>query len=185
MEQKYYNLRDEFRFIKPIYIGIIILIVVSIISGILEINYLGDYSSSTYLSAFSKYVGIAALLQLILRLAGFILFLIMFYKAYKNISNFNNGETATTPGMAVAYYFIPILFLYKPYQTMRETYEWSFNGETTIANTTIITLWWTLFILSIIVSRVFLKLTDEQTYLYIYLASDIVDLFLFVIELRI
>jgi hypothetical protein len=54
----------------------------------------------------------------------------------------------TSAGMAVGYYFIPILSLYRPYQIMRQTFEWSMPQKEKLSSKTsaLMLTWWLLWI---------------------------------------
>jgi len=50
-------------------------------------------------------------------------FCVWIYRAYSNLQDLNAGDRRTTPGWAVAHYFIPVLCLFRPFQDMRETWN--------------------------------------------------------------
>ena len=49
-----------------------------------------------------------------------IIYLMWLHRAYQNLPALGVTKLDATPGWAVGYYFIPILNLFRPYQTMVE-----------------------------------------------------------------
>lgn len=62
-------------------------------------------------------------------------------RACKNAWLLDPPRMKTTPAMAVGYYFIPILFLWKPYTSMREIRSASYGKDHAIKK--LLPLWWT------------------------------------------
>lgn len=61
-----------------------------------------------------------AILTLPLSFTGFVLLLVWTYRAYGNLASFGATQLASTPALAVAYHFIPILMFFKPFQIYAE-----------------------------------------------------------------
>jgi len=101
-------------------------------------------------------VGLFAILEIPLRLATAIVFLIWLYRAYSNLSPLKVRNLEFSPGWAVGWWFIPFANLVKPFQVVREVYNESTpdfdpdSGFTTLpAGTPFeIGLWWAMFLLS-------------------------------------
>ncbi|AFM04397.1 hypothetical protein Fleli_2013 [Bernardetia litoralis DSM 6794] len=66
--------------------------------------------------------GILGMLVGIVMLTGFVLFLMWFRRAYKNIQIIGY-ETKHTDGWAVGGFFVPILAIYYPYNIMTEIWQ--------------------------------------------------------------
>lgn len=85
-----------------------------------------------------------------------IILLIWFYRATKNIRSFGAKEV-TSPGMAVVWWFIPILHLWKPYQVAQQIWKASYpntksiegNEWKNVPNSNIVKAWWGLGLLFI------------------------------------
>jgi len=86
----------------------------------------------------------------------FIVFLVWFYRAVKNINSFG-AKYVNSPGMAVVWWFIPIMNLWKPYEVAQQIWMTS-NPEIMLTEGTewrkvprsnIITIWWVLGLVSI------------------------------------
>ncbi len=114
------------------------------------------------------------LLQLVW-LPVFVLFLIWFYKVHSNLLALGIKELNSSARMAVAYFFIPIICLYKPYTIAAEIWKGSTPGvdSTTISfrramnSPGLLKLWWIFWIVSGIVSFYLLRfegtITDESS----------------------
>lgn len=86
--------------------------------------------------------------QFLLYLAGGIVFLVWVHRATANAEAFGAEGMSAGPGMAVAWYFIPVANLFMPLVVMRETWKASANPpnwEIERAPATLI-LWWVLWI---------------------------------------
>jgi hypothetical protein len=73
------------------------------------------------------YVGIT-LLQLVVFCATALAFSLWLHRAYRNLPALGADRLDTTPGWAVAYFFIPFVNLYKPFQAVREIWRESAPG---------------------------------------------------------
>ena len=77
------------------------------------------------------------------------------HRTYRNLRPLGAEGLRYSPGWAVAYYFIPILNLFRPCQVMRETWRASDRGGTAWASArapSLIAAWWTVFLVSVFVS---------------------------------
>lgn len=59
-------------------------------------------------------------------------------------------KPSMTPGWAVGWYFIPIMQFFRPLEGMKEIWERTFRGQ---ANGSILTLWWTTWIIGSLIQR--------------------------------
>ena len=101
----------------------------------------------------------------------FIIFLVWFYRATKNINSFG-AKYVNSPGMAVVWWFIPIMNLWKPHEVAQQIWRAS-NPEIKLTEGTewkkvpssnIITIWWVLGLVSIFAAIVIDVVFDpEQT----------------------
>lgn len=73
-------------------------------------------------------VGIMALVQFLLLLATGVCFLVWTFRLSKNLRALGVSGLRNAPAWAVAYFFIPILNLYRPYQVFREIWQASDPG---------------------------------------------------------
>lgn len=102
---------------------------------------------------------VIGILNLILVIVTGIITLVWFYRSNKNIHAFGAKEVSS-PRMAVIWWFIPILNLWKPYKVAQQIWKASdplmvlSNGTEwkKSSNSDIIKIWWLLAILSLVVS---------------------------------
>lgn len=86
-----------------------------------------------------------------------ILFLMWKHRASKNLAPLGVSNQRFSPRWAVAYYFIPILNLFRPYQAMEEIYLHSRIEDTaSTPSYSILTAWWCLWLISWIIDGAFL-----------------------------
>jgi hypothetical protein len=64
-----------------------------------------------------------SILQLVTWLASLSLFLIWFYRANANARAMGAEDLMGSPGLSVAWFFIPIAFLFMPYVVVRDTWK--------------------------------------------------------------
>jgi uncharacterized protein DUF4328 len=119
------------------------------------ILFFGFATFSTTLS-YVSYVYLLEPLHLassVLWFAVFIICLYWFYRATKNVHRFGAKGTFS-PRMAVIWWFVPILNLWKPYQVVQQIWKAS-NPQTVLSNGTewknlassnVVKLWWILWI---------------------------------------
>lgn len=102
---------------------------------------------------------LTSLVNLVIVIAAGIITLIWFYRASKNIHAFG-AKGVSSPRMAVIWWFIPIVNLWKPYQVAQQIWKAS-NPQEILSNgnewkkassSNTIKIWWLLGILSILVS---------------------------------
>jgi hypothetical protein len=87
--------------------------IVANLSDMVDIVSPGSISSSV--ASLNSWIGLAAS----------IVYLVWLYRAYKGTISLASAQPQTSPGWAVAYYFIPILAFYKPLQIVQEMYRLS------------------------------------------------------------
>lgn len=81
-------------------------------------------------------------------LATFILFLVWHYRACKNLERNEVQNLKYGAIWSVAYYFIPILFFFRPYQAMGELWRASHSrNHQNIGNPGKLIIWWLAFII--------------------------------------
>jgi hypothetical protein len=64
-----------------------------------------------------------AVLQLLTYFGGLILFLVWFYRANANVRAMGADGLMGSPGLSVAWFFIPIAFLFMPFVVVRDTWK--------------------------------------------------------------
>ncbi len=77
-------------------------------------------------------------------------------KTYRNLRPLGAEGVAYSPGWAVAYYFIPIVNLFRPFQVMRDTWRASDSRHAdgtqwmTAATPALIGVWWAIYLLLVL-----------------------------------
>jgi len=153
--------------------AIIIALIYSILQSYEIIQYLSDNLISLTILAVDSIVGT---IYGIVGIIVLILTLYWFYRATKNAHQFG-GKEITSPVMAVIWWFIPILEIWKPYQVAQQIWKAS-NPQIIFSNGTEwknlpssknIKLWWFLGLLSIFVVFVGLIIGIQDVGLQYYL----------------
>lgn len=91
-----------------------------------------------------------------------IVFCFWTYKVVKNSWTRSSvpGVQSVSPGWAVGYYFIPILYLWKPYGAMKEVWRTTFDDS---KSTGILLLWWWVWIFSNVIEQVASKIEGGES----------------------
>ena len=115
-------------------------------------------------------VGLAAILEIIMRVVVVVFFLIWEYRSFNNLSALKARNLEYSPGWAVGWWFIPFANLVKPFQVMRELWNESdpdFDEQTGFLNVSpgtpeIIGFWWGTFLIGGFIGRIADKLIDAN-----------------------
>ncbi len=77
-------------------------------------------------------------------------FLMWIYRANLNAIGFGGTDMKFTPGWSVGYYFIPILNLFRPYQSMKEIWQVSHDPANwkSVSVPPLVGWWWALWLVS-------------------------------------
>ena len=99
---------------------------------------------------------ISSVRLLIAYLVCVVLFLMWKHRASKNLAPLGVSNQRFSPRWVVAYYFIPILNLFRPYQAMEEIYLRSRIDTASTPSYSIVTAWWCLWLILWIIDGYFL-----------------------------
>jgi len=125
----------------------------------------------------------------VLQLALYVLTVVIFswwiVRANKNIRALGADGLRITPGWAVGYFFIPIMFLWRPYQAMKDL--WKASQDPTAWHTTsrssLLPTWWTLWLLVHFFGQLSFRLTmnargveDLQVATYVQMVCQALDI---------
>ena len=153
-----------------LYIGIA-LIALNVLDSIMSYNL---YSSAQYIDISDEQIMgndnrtlLIAVVAMLVNIATIVVFLIWINRANKNSRALGAQNMQFTPGWCVGWWFIPIASLWKPYQAVREIWKTSkkIDNWQTQENSTI-ALWWTLWIISGIVSQIITQWSSSIYYDY-------------------
>lgn len=136
--------------------GISALFVVGAIVSIISPDWALDLGDGDVLPFGFMLIGLLALVELPLRIALIVVFLIWLHRAYSNLSPLKARSLQSSPGWAVGWWFIPFANLVKPFQVVRELYNESdpdFDPDSEFlhvpAGTPLkIGVWWAAFLIS-------------------------------------
>jgi hypothetical protein len=128
------------------------LLVLSLLAGTLALGEVAGNDLIQQIIASSRGVNFLVVL---------VLFCIWTYRANHNARQLGAPDMQFTPGWAVGWYFIPIANLWKPYQAMCEIWQASANPAhwQQQPRGPILPLWWTLLLLSNVISTASLRLS--------------------------
>lgn len=172
----------------------ILLHLVAIVSGFMQINLLYKVMEETaavsraQAEANDARESLIAAIVLLSLIAAAIFFLIWLYRAYKNLKPLN-ANPDTTPGFAVGSFFIPILNLFRPFQTFQEMWRES-DPETVIAGgirpmhafiedsskSLLVIVWWGLWLLSNITSGIAINWSRNAQILNDYIVASWINM---------
>lgn len=162
-----------------------ILCVVAIVSGVLEYQQLQSLRGIAYESQEAAVLevvegdrqGVIALLQLGVLIACAFVVLKWTYRANANVRALGAKGMRFTPGWAVGWYFIPILWLWKPYQAMKEIWKASSNpsdwGDASVPS--LLPWWWFFWICTGILGHASLRISFRAKSLDQFLGLNVID----------
>ena len=152
---------ESFRSISKITKWLVILSIATIVIGLVNTGafFALDYQTTgTEFQSTDLVFLVIATLILVIEIVALIITLYWFYRANKNIHAFGAKEVSS-PAMAVIWWFIPILDLWKPHSIAQQIWKAS-NPQIMLSNgiewknshrSNLILLWWVLFLLSIFI----------------------------------
>lgn len=168
--------------------------VVAVISGALEYRLLHDFQNGIYTSEEAaitagqasddrqRIVGIA---QLIMMVASGILILKWIYRANFNARQLGAADMTFTPGWAVGWYFIPVAWLWKPYQSMKEIWKASADPAHWEEQSTpsILGWWWFLWIISVMLGQLSFRMMLKSDEIQDMISSNIISAISDIVEI--
>ena len=158
-EYKFQNLSSLTKaLLVLLYIGIVFS-ALSILDSIMSYNL---YSSAQYVDISDEEIlnndmrtGGIGIIGMLFYIATIVIFLIWITGSNKNSRALGAKNMRFTPGWCVGWWFIPIALWWKPYQAVREIWKTSQDsGNWESQENSIVSLWWTLWIISAIVNQI-------------------------------
>jgi len=175
--------------IAAILVGAVMFIEIAmIISSYLQINLLqrvvdGIDVSDAEVNWNDTREGIVGILYLVVFIISTVCFIMWFRRAYYNL-HLKAKNLLYTEGWAAGAWFVPILNLFRPYQIMKELYEKTdqilsehFGSYQEKKGTTIVGVWWFMWVVANIISNVSTRLTLRAETAEEFLGSTRLDLF--------
>ncbi len=172
----------------------IVISAIALISGVMEYQLLSDFKLGVYSSGGlvkaaaetnDQRQQVIGILQACVAIVTTILFCMWIYRANFNARALGAQNMKFTPGSAVAYYFIPFLNLWRPYQAMKEIWKASKNPILWMNEErgVILPWWWFLFLINKMLASMAFKKAMRANEIHelinstvISVASDIVSI---------
>lgn len=165
------SIRSISKWVKIFIIIGIGLTIVDSISIMLEINLLSTIIQDVTLvtdeeiEANDLRTMIIAFPVIIVMFINMILFFIWYYKAYRNLPSLGGNDLKSSPRRAIIYFFIPILWFYKPYRSTVEIWKVSDtsvhttddNSRRQMKTPSLIKIWWAFWILTTFIGNFYLR----------------------------
>lgn len=167
------SFRDPTRltqWLKYFFYATIVTDAIGLFSNVLEYQLLSDLNLGVYSSEASAIAAaeindnrqrIVGVLQLSTSIPTIVLFAMWIYRANFNARQLGSQGMKFSPGWSVGYYFIPILWFWKPYQAMREIWCASKTPTSwkTVVRGIVLPWWWFFFLLSTSLGNAALRTT--------------------------
>jgi hypothetical protein len=114
--------------------------------------------------------------QMVIVIVTGVLFLMWIHRANRNARGLGAQGLTFTPGWSVGWYFIPIVNLWKPYQAMKQIWQASADPGAWRSQTppSLLPLWWTLWIVSNVLSQASFRLSLQADTGAALVASEVV-----------
>jgi hypothetical protein len=152
---KFYSLSRLSKWLTWTFLALVFAFLLSVISDFFQLRILstimaGGYASASEINRNDLWSAAISFIQTLIQLLTAVLFLVWVYRISKNLKRLNSYSTRFSSGWAVAYYFIPFLNLYRPYQVMAEVNEMSSSKYDPVNNVhpsnLFLGLWWAFFL---------------------------------------
>lgn len=140
------------------------LIIVSTVNDFLTLHILNNFGNGIipdYVDQFDDYTTVFNMLFLVILISVFIISGIWLYRSHKRLRFWGVENLKFSDGSCVWWYFVPFMALFKPYQSMRETWfasqkpsDWSLSSSPMLLK-----IWWGLWIFSNMVDSVYARLS--------------------------
>lgn len=156
------------KWLKIFLYAAIVIDVIAVFSGFLQIQLLTDFKQGVYTSLSLTTAAaetndqrqqIVGIFQGCIYLIFSVLFFGWIHRANYNARQLGAKNMKFTPGWAIGWYFVPIAFLWKPYQAMKEIWKASKNPDNWEPQSIspILSWWWFFFIIDVFLGRMVLK----------------------------
>lgn len=114
----------------------------------------------------SDWAGAFALLQIATSLGSLALLLVWFYRANANVRAMGADGLMGSPGLSVAWFFIPVAFLFMPYVVIRDTWKASASPRDWQAGeaSPLLGFWWACFLTASLAGTLSFRIWLEGDY---------------------
>lgn len=167
--------------LKAVLGAFVLICAVGLRFGWLEIDLLrriqagGSFTEAEAIASDSRQATIG-LLYFVVFLATAVLFLRWTYLSNKNARALGSSDMEFTPGWSAGWYFVPIFWLWKPYQALKETFKASHpdSGEhwQEAPHPGIMPIWWSLWLISAFLGQAIFRTSQSAETIDEFLASS-------------
>lgn len=158
-KKKLFNLADLASLIRYVLYAQIIIAVLAILFGFAEYQLLTAYADGVHASLADAFASNEMAIEILqgIGIVSFIIFVLSavliltwIYRANQNAHQFAIQPLLYTPVWSIAYYFIPIFNLWKPYLAMKEIWQVSecYKGMDIVKISFTLPIWWGLWLSS-------------------------------------
>lgn len=204
-QESYARINKLSNVLKTTYIITIFFLLIVIYSDALQLNLIqhvldGEQITEVQAKSNDYRQSVIGVIQTLLTIFTFILFLIWYYRAYKNLNLLYDHDNQYSNKMVIGNYFIPIISLWRPYKSTKEIWSVSkvekkegieHKGQPVFdSKFNLIGTWWALFLIQNYISQfLFRTAFKDQSLQDLYytslttLGSDILDIPLLALEL--
>ena len=145
---------------------------IAVLSGVLQYRLLSDFNLGVYSSEALATAAaesndnrqqVIGFLQISIFIVTTIPFVMWIYRANFNARQLGAQGMQFSPGWSIGYYFIPILWFWKPYQAMREIWQASKDPASwaTVQRGSILPWWWFFFLADSMLGQVASRISSQ------------------------
>jgi hypothetical protein len=167
------SIRTRYKWVLWIFIAMGLANAVALVFYIVVIRLLdqaksGDLSQSV-LETYSAGEIIINSVQLLLIVASALVFFFWIHRAYKNLTALGGMNLRHSPGWAIGWFFVPIAYLWKPYQVVAEIWRVSHpvtrafdskNPPATVPPADLVGWWWAAYIVQSIIGQISFRMSS-------------------------
>jgi hypothetical protein len=113
-------------------------------------NYEFDFDTANSLIEINDmWQSVIATIEFFVTITSLVFLPYWFCRAYRNLSALGAGRLESSPRWVVAYFFVPILCLWKPVRALEEIWKWSYPSYSEGSKSSFILIfWWIPFVIS-------------------------------------
>lgn len=181
-------------FLSKLYFINIGILVVAVFTGIYEyFSYANPpegydpYNDLLPVDILSIFVGLIQTIAVILLWVNFLKFI---YRVSKNLQHQFHEKLIASPGWSVGYFFIPVLFLFKPFQVVKNILDVISKGEK--YNKPLLGCWWAFWLISNFIARFLFRYSIDNwdaevkpIESILYTISDSIDIITYILEYKV
>jgi hypothetical protein len=177
--------------------AIVVFDLVSMASELMEIRLLervrdGGAYTDDELSSNDLRVGLLAIVQMLLYIAGAVVWIRWFHRAYQNTAAVPGGVRRHGTGWAIGGWFVPILALFRPKEIANDLWASGAREDEPTGPPPLLLVWWLGYLISQTLSQIAFRVLLEEdsadgliTADKLYMASEAIDVVIAVLACRV